>query len=68
MADQAFQYDDEAMRNSNGDPSQALVLVVPRVKELEDQTMALQATQMPFLKDAVAQSGARIFVYAPQYH
>ena len=30
MAFQIHQYDDKAMRNGNGDPSQALVLVVPQ--------------------------------------
>ena len=36
MADQTYQYDDEAMRNGNGDPSQVLVPVVSRVEELEE--------------------------------
>ena len=65
MADQTFQYDDEAMRNGNGDPSQALVLVVPRVEELEGQTVALQARNLSFIEDMIAQAGARIFVHAP---
>ena len=30
--------------------------------------MALQAVDLSFLEDMVAQSGARIFVHAPQYH
>ena len=60
--------DDEAMRNSNGDPSLALVLVVPRVEELEKQTVALQAANLTFPEDMVAQFGACIFVRAPQYH
>ena len=30
--------------------------------------MALQATDLSFPEDTVAQSGARIFVHAPQYH
>ena len=68
MADQTFQHDDEAMRNGNGDPSQALVLVVPTVEEPEEQIVALQAADLPFLEDTVAQSGAHIFVHAPQYH
>ena len=63
-----YQYDDEAMRNGNGDPSQALVLVVPIVKEPEEQTVAPQAANLLFPEDTVAQSGARIFVHAPQYH
>ena len=41
MADQTYQYDDEAMSNGNGDPSQAFVPVVPRVKEPEEQIVAL---------------------------
>ena len=67
MADQTFQYDDEAMRNGNGDPSQELVLVVPRVEEPEEQTVALQAADLSFPEDTIAQPGARIFVHAPQY-
>ena len=54
MADQSFQYNDEAMRNSNGDPSLVLVLVVPKVEEPEDQTVARQATELSFLEDTVA--------------
>ena len=68
MADQMYQYDDEAMRNGNEDPSQALAPVVPRVEEPEEQTMTLQAADLSFPEDTVARSGARIFVYAPQYH
>ena len=68
MADPTYQYDDEAMRNGNGDPSQALVPVVPGVEEPEEQTVALQATDLSFPEDTVAQSDARIFVHAPQYH
>ena len=30
--------------------------------------MALQAADLSFPEDTVAQSGARIFVHAPQYH
>ena len=41
MADQTFQYDDEAMRNGNGDQTQALVPVVPTVEEPEEQTVTL---------------------------
>ena len=66
MADQTFQYDDEAMRNGNEDPSQALVPVVPRVEEPEEQTVALQAENLSFPKNTSAQSGAHIFVHAPQ--
>ena len=65
MADQIFQYDDQAMRNNNGDPSQTLVPVVPRVEEPEDQTVAHQAAKLPFPEGAVPQSGAHIFVHAP---
>ena len=54
MVDQTFQYDDEAMRNGNGDPSQALVPVVPRVEEPEEQTMALQAANLSFPEDTFA--------------
>ncbi len=68
MADQTFQYDDATMRNGNGDPSQALVPVVPTVEEPGEQTGALQAADLSFPIDTVAQSGARIFVHAPQYH
>ena len=68
MADQTFQYDDEAMRNGNGDQTQALIPVVPTVEEPEEQTVALQAAALSFPEDTVAQSGARIFVHAPQYH
>ena len=68
MTDQTCEYDDEAMRNGNGDPSQALVPVVPRVEEPKEQTVALQAADLSFLEDTIAQSGARIFVHAPQYH
>ena len=68
MADQTFQYDDEAMRNNNGYQTQALVLVVPTVEEPEEQTVALQAADLSFPIDTVALSGARIFVHAPQYH
>ena len=68
MADQTFQYDDEAMRNGNGDQTQALVPVVPRVEEPEEQTVALQVADLSFPVDTVAQSGARIFVHMPQYH
>ena len=42
------------MRNNNGDPSQALVLVAPRVKEPEEQTVAPQAAELSFPQDAVA--------------
>ena len=68
MAHQIPQIDDQDMRNGNGDPSQELVPLVPRVEEPEDQAVALQATDLSFPADAVAQSGARIFVHAPQYH
>ena len=68
MADHTYQYDDEAMRNGNGDLSQALVSVVPRVEEPKEQSVALQATELSFPEDTVAQSGACIFVHAPQYH
>ena len=68
MGDQTYKYDDEAMRNGNGDPSQALVPVIPRVEELEEQSVALQAVDLPFSEDTVAQFDARIFVHAPQYH
>ena len=68
MADQTFQYDDVAMRNGNGDTSQALVPVVPKVEEPEEQTVALQAANVSFPEDTVAQVGACIFVHAPQYH
>ena len=68
MPDQTFQYDDEAMRNGNEDPSQALVPVVPTMKEPKEQTVALQVADLSFPVDTVAQSGARIFVHAPQYH
>ena len=56
------------MRNGNGDPSQALVPVVPRVEEPEEQIVALQAADLSFPEDTIAQSGARIFVHAPKYH
>ena len=65
MADQTFQYDDEAMRNDNGDPSQVLVPVGPRVEEPEEHTVALQAADLSFPEDTIAQAGARIFVHAP---
>lgn len=68
MAEQSHQYDDEAMRNGNGNPSQALIHMVPRVKESEEQFVALQAVDLSFPQDAVAQSSVRIFVHAPQYH
>ena len=68
MADQNYKYDGEAMRNSNGDSSQALVPMVPRVEKPEEQFVALQAVDLSFPEDAVAQIGARIFVHAPQYH
>ena len=42
--------------------------MVPRVEELEEQTVALQAIDLSFPEDMVAQLGARIFVHAPQYH
>ena len=50
------------MRNSNGDPSQALVPTIPRVEEPEEQIVALRAVELSFPLDAVAQSSARIFV------
>ena len=56
------------MRNGNGDPSLGLVLAIPRVEEPDDPTLALQATDPSFLIDTAAQSGARIFIHAPQYH
>ena len=68
MADQTYQYDDGAMRNGNGDPFQALVPVVPKVEELEEQIVALQAVDLSFPEDMVAQSSAHIFVHAAQYH
>ena len=68
MANQAFQYDDQAIRNGNGDLSQALVPMVPRFEEPEDQTVALQAAKLSFPEDTVAQPSARIFVHPPQYH
>ena len=42
--------------------------MVPRVKEPKEQSVVLQATDLPLPEDTVAQSGARIFVHAPQYH
>ena len=42
------------MRNSNGDPSEALVPVVPRVEEPEEQIVALQAIDLSFPEDTVA--------------
>ena len=68
MADQTHQHDDEAMRDGNGDPFQELVPVIHKVEEPEEQIVALQAADLSFLQDVVAQSGARIFVHAPQYH
>ena len=56
------------MRSDNGDLSQELVPVVPKVEEPEEQYVALQAAELAFPEDTVAQSGARIFVHAPQYH
>ena len=53
------------MRNGNGDPSQALVLMVLRVEEPKDQTMALQAVELSFIEYTIAQLGARIIVHAP---
>ena len=54
MADQTFQYDDEAMRNGNGDQTQALVPVVPTVEEPEEQTVALQVADLSFPVNTVA--------------
>ena len=54
MLDQMCQYDDEAMRNGNGDPSQALVPMVPSIKEPEEQTVVLQAANLSFPEDAFA--------------
>ena len=45
---------------ANGDSSQALVPVVPKVEEPEERYVALQAIKLSFLEDAVA--------HAPQYH
>ena len=42
--------------------------MAPRVKEPKDQTVALQATELSFPEDVVAQSSAHNFVHAPQYH
>ena len=56
------------MRNINGDSSLAFILMVPKIEEPEEQFVALQATKLSFLEDAVAQSSAHIFVHAPQYH
>ena len=53
------------MRNGNGDPSQALVPVDPRIKELKEQIVALQAADLSFPEDTVAYLGACIFVHAP---
>ena len=50
MADQTLQYDDEAMRNGNGDPSLVLLPVVLRVEEPKEQFVALQATKLSFLR------------------
>ena len=64
MVDQTPLYDNQDMRNGNGDPSQALVPVVPKIDEPEELSMALQATDLSFLQDIMTQSSARIFVYA----
>ena len=45
-----------------------LFLWSPRVEEPEEQIVALQAADLSFPEDTVAQLGARIFVHAPQYH
>lgn len=37
------------MRNDNGDLSQALVLVIPKMEEPEELSRALQATDLSFL-------------------
>ena len=42
------------MRNSNGDLSLALVPMVPRVEEPEEQYVALQVIELSFPKDAIA--------------
>ena len=49
-----YQYNDEAMRNGNGDQTQALVPVVPTVEEPEEQTVALQVVDLSFPIDTVA--------------
>ena len=42
--------------------------MVPRVEEQEEQSVALQAADLSFPEDMVAQPGALIFIHAPQYH
>ena len=42
------------MRNGNGNLSQALVPVVLRVEEPEEQIVALQAADLSFLEDTIA--------------
>ena len=68
MENPQSQIDDQDMRNGNGDPSLGLVHAVPKIEELEDPPLALQATDPSFPIDTAAQSGARIFIHAPQYH
>ena len=68
MASPRSQNDDQVMRNGNGDPSLGLVPAVPRIEEPDDPTLALQATDPSFPIDTAAQSSARIFIHAPQYH
>ena len=48
MANHTFQYNDEAMRNGSRDLFLALVLVVPRVEELEEQPVTLQVAELSF--------------------
>ena len=66
MADQRPVYGAQDMRNDNGDSSQVLILVVPTIKKLEEQFVALQATNLSFSQDVVAHSGVRIFVHTLQ--
>ena len=68
MASPRSQIDDQDMRNGNGDPSLGLIPTVPRIEEPDEQHLALQPTDPSFPIDTAAQSGARIFIHAPQYH
>ena len=68
MPDQMQLYDDQDMRNGTGDPSHTLVLAIPGVEKPEEQIVALQAVELSFLQNMVAQSSVPIFVHVPQYH
>lgn len=68
MAGETPFYGDQDMRNGNGEESSALVPIVPRVEELEEQFCDPTRYKLVFPPRSDSQFGAYIFAYMSLYH